>query len=82
MARPRNAQRESQESFQSFVTHAVPRCIAYKDDCHYDKPPSLAYVRSLEEEVQELKTQLRQARAQGQLRKASEPATFFESRRF
>lgn len=42
----------------------VGRCIAYKDDCHYDKPPSLAYVRSLEEEIQELKTQLRQAKTQ------------------
>ncbi|KPI40425.1 Nitrogen assimilation transcription factor nirA [Cyphellophora attinorum] len=39
-------------------------CIAYKDDCRYDKPPSLAYVRSLEEEVHELKAQLRQARSQ------------------
>ena len=39
-------------------------CIAYKDDCHYDKPPSIAYVRSLEEEIQELKVQLRQAKAQ------------------
>ncbi|KAK5048476.1 hypothetical protein LTR84_005566 [Exophiala bonariae] len=37
-------------------------CIAYKDDCHYDKPPSIAYVRSLEEEIQELKLQLRQAK--------------------
>lgn len=42
-------------------------CIAYKDDCHYDKPPSLAYVRSLEEEIQELKTQLRQAKTQAWL---------------
>src|ERR1700754_1873283 len=40
------------------------RWIAYKDDCHYDKPPSLAYVRSLEEEIQELKAQLRQAKTQ------------------
>ena len=39
-------------------------CIAYKDECHYDKPPSLAYVRSLEDEVHELKAQLRQARTQ------------------
>jgi hypothetical protein len=39
-------------------------CIAYKDDCHYDKPPSIAYVRSLEEEIQELKVQLRQAKTQ------------------
>ncbi|KIX03271.1 uncharacterized protein Z518_06823 [Rhinocladiella mackenziei CBS 650.93] len=39
-------------------------CIAYKDNCHYDKPPSLAYVRSLEEEIQELKAQLRQAKTQ------------------
>lgn len=42
----------------------LARCIAYKDDCHYDKPPSLAYVRSLEEEIQELKAQLRQAKTQ------------------
>ncbi|KAL6246665.1 hypothetical protein RBB50_005972 [Rhinocladiella similis] len=46
-------------------------CIAYKDDCHYDKPPSLAYVRSLEEEIQELKTQLRQAKTQAWLSRAN-----------
>ncbi|KIW93911.1 uncharacterized protein Z519_05226 [Cladophialophora bantiana CBS 173.52] len=45
-------------------------CIAYKDDCHYDKPPSLAYVRSLEEEIQELKAQLRQAKTQVWLSRA------------
>ncbi|KAJ4597012.1 hypothetical protein HRR83_004440 [Exophiala dermatitidis] len=39
-------------------------CIAYKDECHYDKPPSLAYVRSLEEEIQELKAQLRETKNQ------------------
>jgi hypothetical protein len=44
-------------------------CIAYKDECHYDKPPSLAYVRSLEEEIAELKQQLRQARIQAWLNK-------------
>ena len=44
-------------------------CIAYKDECHYDKPPSLAYVRSLEEEIVELKQQLRQARTQAWLNK-------------
>jgi hypothetical protein len=44
-------------------------CIAYKDECHYDKPPSLAYVRSLEEEIVELKRQLRQARTQAWLSK-------------
>jgi hypothetical protein len=44
-------------------------CIAYKDECHYDKPPSLAYVRSLEEEIVELKRQLRQARTQAWLNK-------------
>jgi hypothetical protein len=44
-------------------------CIAYKDECHYDKPPSLAYVRSLEEEIAELKQQLRQARTQAWLAK-------------
>lgn len=44
-------------------------CIAYKDECHYDKPPSLAYVRSLEEEIVELKQQLRQARTQAWLAK-------------
>ena len=44
-------------------------CIAYKDECHYDKPPSLAYVRSLEEEIVELKQQLRQARTQAWLSK-------------
>lgn len=50
----------------------MPRCttcIAYKDECHYDKPPSLAYVRSLEEEIAELKSQLRQARTQAWLTK-------------
>ncbi|KAL9109783.1 MAG: hypothetical protein Q9227_005652 [Pyrenula ochraceoflavens] len=31
------------------------RCL---DQCHYDKPPSLAYVRSLEEQVEELKKKL------------------------
>ncbi|KAK5464693.1 hypothetical protein LTS15_001255 [Exophiala xenobiotica] len=45
-------------------------CIAYKDDCHYDKPPSLAYVRSLEEEIQELKAQLRQVKTQVWLSRA------------
>lgn len=40
------------------------RCIAYKDECQYDKPPSLAYVRSLEVEIQELKSQLRQSKTQ------------------
>ena len=44
-------------------------CIAYKDECRYDKPPSLAYVRSLEEEIAELKQQLRQARTQAWLAK-------------
>ena len=39
-------------------------CIAYKDECRYDKPPSIAYVRSLEEEVQELKSQLRSFKTQ------------------
>ncbi|KIV79701.1 hypothetical protein PV11_07248 [Exophiala sideris] len=46
-------------------------CIAYKDDCHYDKPPSLAYVRSLEEEIQELKAQLRQTKTQAWLTRAA-----------
>jgi len=49
------------------------RCIAYKDDCHYDKPPSLAYVRSLEEEIQELKVQLRQAKTQAWLTRVRLP---------
>lgn len=39
-------------------------CIAYKDECRYDKPPSLAYVRSLEEQVHELKAELRQIKSQ------------------
>ncbi|KIW80586.1 hypothetical protein Z517_07202 [Fonsecaea pedrosoi CBS 271.37] len=42
----------------------------HHDDCHYDKPPSLAYVRSLEEEIQELKAQLRQAKTQVWLSRA------------
>jgi hypothetical protein len=42
-------------------------CIAYKDECRYDEPPSLAYVRSLEQEIVELKQQLRQARTQAWL---------------
>ncbi|KAH6662500.1 putative Zn(II)2Cys6 transcription factor [Halenospora varia] len=29
-------------------------CIAHNSDCHYDKPPSLAYVRSLEAKIEEL----------------------------
>lgn len=44
-------------------------CIAYKDECHYDKPPSLAYVRSLEEELSELKNQVRQIKTQAWLTK-------------
>jgi Fungal specific transcription factor domain/Fungal Zn(2)-Cys(6) binuclear cluster domain len=44
-------------------------CIAYKDDCVYDKSPSLAYVRSLEEEIAELKQQLRQQKTQTWLSK-------------
>ena len=50
----------------------MPRCttcVAYKDECHYDKPPSLAYVRSLEVEIAELKPQLKQARTQAWLTK-------------
>lgn len=50
----------------------MPRCttcVAYKDECHYDKPPSLAYVRSLEEEIAELKSQLKSARTQAWLTK-------------
>lgn len=29
-------------------------CIAYRTTCRYDKPPSLAYVRSLEERIEQL----------------------------
>lgn len=46
-------------------------CIAYKDDCVYDKSPSLAYVRSLEEEISEVKQQLRQLKTQTWLTRTS-----------
>ncbi|PVH79864.1 hypothetical protein DL98DRAFT_630467 [Cadophora sp. DSE1049] len=29
-------------------------CLAHKSQCHYDKPPSLAYVRSLEARIEQL----------------------------
>src|SRR6266536_1501610 len=39
-------------------------CLAYKDRCHYDRHPSLAYVRSLEEKIDELRLELREIKAE------------------
>lgn len=64
MVRHRSAQRKDEHSEALRPIDISNSCIAYKDDCHYDKPPSIAYVRSLEEEIQELKVQLRQAKTQ------------------
>ncbi|EXJ86633.1 hypothetical protein A1O3_03586 [Capronia epimyces CBS 606.96] len=70
-AKPRSKHRKStcagcrrRKSKCDGKTPKCTTCIAYKDECHYDKPPSLAYVRSLEEENHELKAQLRQAQNQ------------------
>ncbi|KAK5106578.1 hypothetical protein LTS08_000698 [Lithohypha guttulata] len=45
-------------------------CIAYKDECIYDKPPSLAYVRALEEEVHQLQNQLKSLKTQAWVNKS------------
>ncbi|KAF8858712.1 hypothetical protein BDZ45DRAFT_390557 [Acephala macrosclerotiorum] len=39
-------------------------CIAHKSHCYYDKPPSLAYVRSLEAKIEKL-LQEKEARSSG-----------------
>ena len=56
-------------------TLTIPSCIAYKDECHYDKPPSLAYVRSLEEEIHEMRLQLRQFKTQAWLSKVDQTSS-------
>jgi Fungal Zn(2)-Cys(6) binuclear cluster domain len=44
-------------------------CIVHRAECRYDKPPSLAYVTSLEQRIVVLERQLHEAKTQAWLDK-------------
>ncbi|KAG4432450.1 hypothetical protein IFR05_012065 [Cadophora sp. M221] len=62
------------EYYQSKCDSRLPQCstcLAHKSHCHYDKPPSLAYVRSLEARIEQLVSERGESSSQAQMNVAN-----------